>query len=414
MMKRIKAAGLAALLAGLMLTAACAPAVNHVDGPASPAPTPAEVSTPEPTPSPTAAPTPTPMLTPTPEPTAAPVTIDSVIAAMSDRELIGQMVMIGFNGTEDMDSESAQLMKDYGVGNVMLFGWNTKTFEQTKALTARIQSHGANGVPVMIGIDLEGGRVVRFSGQWKPKLSSAQALGKKNDPQRVYEQYRQIGQTLREIGIAVDFAPVLDIAKEPTFLGSRVFGGDADKVAALTREAVKGLHDGGVASLGKHFPGHGYTTEDSHETLPVINVSRDKMEAYSLIPFASAVDEGIDAILVAHLKFPKIDRDYIASVSPVFITDMLRGDMNFNGVVISDDMRMMGLRSQYSVGEGAVLHILAGGDIVLVGLHGKLQKQALDALYQAVQDGRIGRARLEQSVRRILTLKQAYMGFLPA
>ncbi len=408
MVKRIKTFCLAGLLAIIIFSAACAPhgltvtVVPETAAAATPVPTP--VPTPEPTPIPTPVPTPA----PTPEP------IDSLIASMSDQELIGQMVMIGFEGTEDMQSESAQLMRDYSIGNVMLFGWNTKTFEQTKALTDKIQGYGTKGIPVMIGLDVEGGTVERFKGQWKPRINSARTLGKKNDAQLVYEQYKEIGQKLKETGIMIDFAPVLDIAHDPssTFLAKRMFGSDAEQVSVLIRQAVKGLHDGGTASLGKHFPGHGYTNEDSHQTLPVINVSLEEMTGYSLVPFAAAVNEGIDAMLVAHLSYPQIDSESITSLSPAVITGLLRETMGFQGVVVSDDMRMQGLKSQCTVGEGAVRHILAGGDVVLIGKHVSLQKDVLDSLNQAVQDGRLTRERLEESVRRILALKQKYTGFI--
>lgn len=355
-------------------------------------------------PSPTQAPTPIPTTEPEPDP------IDLLISRMSDRELIGQMVMIGFTGTQDMDSDSIELMQDYFIGNVILFGWNTDTFSQTKELTDKINAYNASDIPLLIGIDVEGGNVVRFKGQWEPFISSAQELGRAGDPPRVYEQYNQIGQQLKEIGININFAPVLDIARDPssTFLGDRMFGSDPENVSVLIREAIKGLHDSGIASLGKHFPGHGDTASDSHKTLPVINATLEEMESYSLVPFQAAIDEGVDALLVAHLSYPNVDSQYITSVSPAVITEILREEMGFEGVVFSDDMRMQGLREQYSVGEGAVLHILAGGDVVLIGKYYDLQEEVLQSLYLAVQEGRITRERLEQSVRRILEMKLKY------
>ncbi len=411
MMKRMRTLCLAGLLAIVILFAGCIPSGVAVSQ-TVPEETPAAIATPAPTLGPTPEPPPAPTPDPTPEPTPDP--IESLIASMSDQELIGQMVMIGFTGTKDMDDEYAQLMRDNGIGCVMLFGWNTETFEQTKALTDKIQAYSIKGIPVMIGLDVEGGRVERFKGQWDPKTQTARTLGKKNDAKRVYDQYKQIGQKLRETGIMIDFAPVLDIAHHPseTFLASRMFGSDAQQVSVLIREAVKGLHDGGTASLGKHFPGHGYTNEDSHQTLPVSDVSLEEMTGYSLIPFAAAIDEGIDAMLVAHLSYPQLDSESITSLSPTVITGLLRDTMGFKGVVISDDMRMQGLRCQCTVGEGAVRYILAGGDIVLIGKHVSLQKDIIDSLNQAVMDGRITRERLEESVRRILALKQKYTGFV--
>ncbi len=376
----------------------------------SPSPTQTATATPSPTPSPTPVPTPSPSPTPIPTPTPDPIKV--IIAGMSDKELIGQMVMIGFTGTEDMDADSIALMQEYSVGGVLLFGWNTDGFEQTRALVEQVNSHNPSAIPLMVGIDLEGGQVIRFGAEWSPALLSAQTLGERNDPQLVYDQYERIGLQLRDIGINIDFAPVLDIAPDPslTFLGSRMFGSDPDIVGLLVGEAVEGLHAAGIASLGKHFPGHGDTAEDSHETLPVINYTMDEMENYSLVPFQYAIDAGVDAMLVAHLMYPNVDNEYITSISPTIITTLLRQQMGFNGVVFSDDMRMQGLRSHYSVGKGAVLHILAGGDVVLIGKYIDLQRSVLDSLYQAVQDGTISRERLEESVYRILALKAAYCG----
>ena len=364
----------------------------------------------KPIPEPSASTTPTAMPTPTAVPTPTLNPIDMRISQMSIRELIGQMVMIGFTGTDDVDSDSVQIIQDYSIGNVILFGWNTETFEQTQELIQAVNSYNASDIPLLIGIDVEGGSVTRFKGQWKPFINSAQKLGQINDPDRVYEQYKHIGTQLKEIGINIDFAPVLDIAHDPssTFLGNRMFGSDPETVSVLIRAAIKGLHDGGIASLGKHFPGHGDTASDSHETLPVINATLEQAQSYALAPFQAAVDEDIDAILVAHLSYPNIDSQYITSVSPAVITDILRKTMGFEGVVFSDDMRMRGLRSQYTVGEGAVLHILAGGDIVLIGKYADMQKDVLDTIYQAFKDGRITRERLEQSVRRILNMKRKY------
>ncbi len=333
---------------------------------------------------------------------------------MSDRELIGQMIMIGFNGTKDMPAETVQLMREYSVGNVMLFGTaNTNTFSQTTKLVDNINSHNPGGIPLLIAIYLEGGSVTRFPHQWHPFISSAKTLGKADDPQRVFDQYKRIGEQLKEIGININFAPVLDIAHNPssTFLGSRMFGSDPDKVSPLVVEAVKGLHAAGIASLGKHFPGHGDTATDSHEKTPIIGATLEEMENYSLIPFKAAVDSGIDGMLVAHLSYPNVDSEDITSMSPTVINGILREEMGFNGLVISDDLRMKGFSSKYSIAKGAVQHILAGGDMLLIGKYTDKQKAVLDSIYDALQDGTLTRGRLEQSVRRVLELKMKYVGF---
>jgi beta-N-acetylhexosaminidase len=179
-----------------------------------------------------------------------------------------------------------------------------------------------------------------------------------------------------------------------------MFGSDPDKVSPLVVEAVKGLHDSGIASLGKHFPGHGDTATDSHEKTPVIDATLEEMENYSLIPFKAAVDAGLDAMLVAHLSYPNVDSQYITSVSPTVITGILREEMGFNGVVFSDDLRMKGFTSHYTAEEGAVLHILAGGDVLLVGKSPDKQKAVLDSIYAALHISQIGTPLLPFESRR--------------
>lgn len=398
------------IIAAVMLLSACGyegsiTVVTLSPEPSNSSQTPAEVPTPSPTP--TEAPTPTPSPTPVPDP------LDAYIAQMSDKELIGQLIMIGFTGTNTMASDYVKLMQEYSVGNIMLYGWNTDTFSQTEKLVKNVNSKNKSKIPLLIGIDLEGGSVTRFPRQWHPFISSAQTLGRANDPKRVFKQYKRIGAQLKDIGINIDFAPVLDIAHNPssTFLGSRMFGSNPTKVSKLIIEAINGLHDAGIASLGKHFPGHGETSTDSHDRLPVLKATLEDMESYSLIPFKAAVDSGVDAMLVAHLSYPNVDSEYITSVSPTIITGILRDEMGFNGVVFSDDLRMKGFSSKYSAGKGAVLHILAGGDVLLVGKYPDKQKEVLDGLYAALQDGTLSRERIEQSVRRVLELKMKYAGF---
>lgn len=362
------------------------------------------------TPSPSPSVTPTPTATPTAVPSADP--IEQRISKMSDKELIGQMVMIGFDGTANMDSSRIELLKDYDIGNIFLFGWNTKTFPQTKKLLQKINSYNPEDIPLLFGVDLEGGVVNRFRGQWKPSLYSARKLGKLNDPKIVHDEYYRIGQQLKNMGIYMDFAPVLDIAHNPsaTFLNSRIFGKDPEKVTALISSAIKGLHDAGIASLGKHYPGIGDVSTDPHQALPVLKISKSQADNFYLVPFQSAVQQGIDAMMVTHLSYPEIDDKYITSVSPVFISQILRGDMGFKGVVVSDDLRMKGFTSRYPIDKGAVLFIQAGGDMVFIGKFPNVQKEVCDSIYNAVQDGTLSRERLEESVRRILELKQKYCG----
>jgi len=394
-MKKRLAVKIATMLMAVVLLAGCAPATTGQD----------VVWT---TPEPTATPEPTPV--PTPEPTPEPDPIDVMISHMSDRELVGQMIMLGFYGSSDMPEEVDELMREYRIGNLFLFGWNIDTFSQTKRLTDNLQDNNYSRLPLLIGTDVEGGNVVRF--KWDRWPSSAQSLGRRNNPEEVRAQYKKFGDYLTDSGININFAPVLDISSHPdsTFLGKRMFGGDPEKVAPLVSEAVIGLHEGNIAATGKHFPGHGDTATDSHSSLPVMHSTYEEMQQHELVPFQAAIDSGLDAMLVGHLSYPEVDSENMASLSYTFITEILREDMGFEGVVFSDDIRMGAVTRNYTAGEAAVRFIEAGGDIVLCGKFIDKQRDVCESIMAAVESGRISRERLEESVRRIIILKMNWAG----
>lgn len=325
---------------------------------------------------------------------------------MSDEELLGQMILLGFSGQSGMPEAIAKLYQDYKVGGVMLFGWNVVSFEQTKELVQNLQAQNAYpDLPLIVGIDEEGGIVSRLP--WSPRTTTAATLGRRGSVQRVYDQFLRIGQGLHDEGINLDFAPVLDVAPQlaGTFLGNRMYGTNPDKVIPLTNAAVDGLHDAGVFSLGKHFPGHGETATDSHKVLPEIDDSLSRLNSYTLKPFQAAVDNGVDAMLVGHLLYPALDAKYPASLSKKVITGLLRDKMGFQGVIFSDDMRMGAITSNYNIGEACVRFIEAGGDVVFIGKYTDKETRAVKALAAAVKNGRISRDRLLESAYRIVKLK---------
>lgn len=330
------------------------------------------------------------------------------ISALSDKELVGQLVMAGFDGTSKPSDVFLDIMSEYKLGNVILFGWNIDSFSQTEKLIDVLNSNNAiPEIPLLIATDVEGGTVRRFN--WKPALLSAKELGRLDNTQKVYSQYLRIGKALLEIGVNVDIAPVLDIAPKPneTFLGSRLFGSNPEKVSKLTNAAIRGLREAGVVSIGKHFPGHGNTSTDSHNSLPTIQRDMEQLRAYELIPFNAAIKEGVDGILVGHILYPKIDKS-LTSVSSRFINELLRNEMGFDGFIMSDDMRMKALTSKLEIGEAAVQFIESGGDLVLIGKYPEKQIRVLNALYQALTSGRLSRDRLEESALRLLKIKERF------
>ena len=399
-------------------TSASGPTVSNTDAPQATA---APLFTPEPTEAPTPVPTPTPTPTLSPEPTPVPVEVKlrQYVATMTDREKIGQLVMFGFSGTNAVSDEFARIMADYAVGNVILYGPNISRydkdggFDRCAKLTEDIRAHNATDIPLLISTDVEGGSVTRF--RWRTKIQSANILGINDDPETAQLQFERIATAMADVGINTDLAPVLDVAKSPsrTFLGDRILSSDEEVAARIGCACIEGLQTGGCLSIAKHFPGHGATNADSHNTTPVVKKTREELEAYELVPFERAVAAGVDGVMVAHILYPEIDPDFIASQSGIIIDGILRGEMGFTGLVMADDFRMNGLRSRTSLEEAAVRFILAGGDLILCGANHSYQRSILKGLTAAVSDGTIPQERLDESVVRILAAKMKITDWAP-
>ena len=397
------------------------PAASFAPGPDAAAPTAAPLFTvgpaAAPTPEPTAAPEPTPSPTPTPVPMEA--KLRQYVAGMSDKEKIGQLVMFGFSGTNTVSSEFAKMMEDYAIGGVILYGANISRddkdggFDRCAKLTEDIRSHNATSIPLLISLDVEGGSVTRF--RWRTKTLPARTLGDQGDEEAAQIQFQRIATALSDVGVNTDLAPVLDVAKDPskTFLGQRIISSDEELAARIGCACIEGLQTGGCLSVAKHFPGHGATGADSHDTTPLVKKTLEELWDYELYPFQQAVAAGVDGIMMAHIRYPQIDPDHVASQSEVFMTDLLRGEMGFEGVIMADDFRMNGLRSQAALDEAAVRFILAGGDLILCGINHSYQRSILKGLTDAVADGTISEDRLNESVVRVLTAKMKVTDWEP-
>lgn len=367
--------------------------------------------------------TPTPEATATPEPTPtpeiAPATaeewVERYMTTMSVQEKLGQLMMFGFSGTSEVQNPFREIWSNYAVGNAILYGPNIKSsnsdggFGQAKSLTERIASSVNNNIPPLIGIDVEGGSVVRF--RWNPQPVSARSLGRRRDVDFAKEQFQTIGAKLVSVGINLDLAPVLDVSENPmdTFLETRIISEDATIAAGIGSAIIEGLHAGGCLSSAKHFPGHGGTNEDSHAVTPVVDKSLEALQSYDLVPFVSAIESGVDAIMVSHVLYPALDSTDIATMSKPIMTDLLRVQMGFEGLILSDDFRMDGLTTRYEVGDASVRFILAGGDIIICGAVSEKQQAIAEALGAAAADGRLTQERLDESVKRVL-LKKLSLG----
>lgn len=393
---------------------------------------------PDPTPEPTATVVQQPVIqqptvTETPAPTEVPQATEEVpsfsteeealrayVEAMPLEDKLGQLVMFGFSGVTEPSSEFTRILYEYHVGNIVLYGGNINRtnaedggFLDAARLTTRLEDINPTEIPFLVSIDIEGGRVQRF--KWDDAPVSANTIGKKNDSDLAYSQFFTVGETLRDVGINMNLAPVLDVAKDPmkTFLTTRIISSNAETAAAMGSDIIRGLNDAGCLSTAKHFPGHGATTEDTHETTPIVNKSLEDLESYELIPFRAGVEAGVDAMLVAHILYPKLDESHIASMSERVITDLLRDEMGFTGIVMSDDFRMGGLTLRYDVGDAAVRFLLAGGDLILCGPRTDLQIKIMKALSAAAADGTLSDARINESVIRILEKKMKVTGWTP-
>ena len=366
---------------------------------------------------PTATPAPTP--TPTPSPVPVEVKLRLYVEGMTDQEKIGQLVMFGFSGTKAVSSEFAKIMADYAVGNVILYGANIARddrdggFDRCAGLTKDVRAHSAASVPLLVSIDVEGGHVTRF--RWRTGIVSADTLGKNDDEESAQLQFQRIATALCDVGINVDLAPVMDIAKDPskTMLGQRIISNDPETASRIGAACIEGIQMGGCLSVVKHFPGHGATSVDSHDATPVVKKSLSELQTYELVPFEGAVAAGADGVMVAHILYPEIDPDRVATQSEAIITGILREDMGFDGVVMADDFRMNGLRSKTSLDKAAVQFILAGGDLILCGANHDYQRSILKGLTDAVADGTIPEERLNESVLRVLRAKMKVTDWQP-
>lgn len=335
--------------------------------------------------------------------------IKELIDSMSINEKIGQLMIVGFNGTS-VDENINDLIKTSYIGGVILFGNNVESLNGVTELINNIKlSNMNNKIPLFISVDEEGGVVSRTPNEFL-KLPSSLSIGVYNNKEMCYEVGEIIANELKLMGYNMDYAPVLDILSNPnnTVIGSRAFGRDADIVSNLGISVMKGINENNVIPVVKHFPGHGDTSVDSHYGLPLVEKSLNELKELEFIPFQNAINSGADAIMVSHILLKNIDSENPATMSKKIVSDILRDEMNFKGVVISDDMTMAAIMDNYDIGEASVKAINAGVDIILV-CHGYDNEiKVLTSISEAVNSGEITEERLDESVYRILSLKNKY------
>jgi beta-N-acetylhexosaminidase len=347
------------------------------------------------------------------------ISVEDFITTLTLEEKVGQLLMPDFRTWDDipvtnLNDEIKSEIKNKHIGGVILFAENFKSKAQSTHLISTMQEQAE--IPLMISVDQEGGLVTRIP--FMPQMPGNMALGATNNPALAKEVGIGIGSELRSLGIHVNFGPVLDVNNNPNnpVIGVRSFGDDPNRVIELGQAYMEGLNEAGVLAVGKHFPGHGDVSLDSHFVLPTSNKTIEDLQNLELKPFKSLIDSGIQGIMTAHIAFPSIESETVkskkdglpielpATLSPKIITNILRNDLSYQGLIFTDAMDMKAVANHFGTAEASIRAIEAGVDIVLMPEN---LQHAFDGILEAVKKGRIKEARIDESVKRILQVKSS-------
>ena len=329
--------------------------------------------------------------------------VDKLVAKMSDADKVGQLLMIGIHGTT-LNDDAKFMLNEYRVGGIILFDRNMESKDQVKTLITDINKAGKSAglTPLFLGIDQEGGAVARMDDKLI-KVPPAEEVGKMPVEQAV-SLAKQSGAELKDLGFNINFAPVADLG----LTYGRSYSTSPDEVVRYAGAVGKAYDEAGLWYSYKHFPGIGKIDVDLHADTSIVPVSKETLLSEDTKVFIDLIKQSKPntyTIMVSHAMYPQIDPDHPASLSKAIITDWLRKDIGYNGVVVTDDMDMGALANHYTFGDMAVQSILAGSDILLVCHEYEHMQEAYNGLMKAVKDGRISKERLDESVKRILLMK---------
>lgn len=335
----------------------------------------------------------------------------AVLASLSLRERIGQRFVVPIPGTRLQDGAGRAIARVNPAGFIV-YPWNFRSLDDARSLLSSITEFASmvnRDLSPLIAADQEGGRVAAFRSPEMVRLPSAAVLGRTGDPSLVRAATYVSSVQLRELGVTMNFAPVLDVfdVADDSVIGDRSFGGSADLVTSFVRPALEASAGAGIIATAKHFPGHGVTTVDSHLDLPVVSFSRSELDRDHLPPFREAILAGVPAIMTGHLLFEEIDPNYPVTLSRVFLQEILRDELGFEGVVVTDGLEMAAIREHYTLEETLIR--LFQNDVDLILLYREYDVvELVDLVVTLVRRGEVTENDIDRGVLRVLTLKERY------
>ena len=339
--------------------------------------------------------------------------IEAILAQLSPYERVCQLFIvkpesiISAKHVTQAGTATRNAMGKYPVGGFIYFSSNVTGEKQITAMIDTMQeiSRENTGVGLFIGVDEEGGTITRVSKKLPmTKFDTMAEIGARGDAQEAYALGSTLAGELTPLGFNIDFAPVADvlILQKNTEIGDRSFGRDAQRVAEMVAAETRGLTEGGILACLKHFPGMGSAVSNSHLGMSTSSRTLGELRETEFLPFAAGIDAGTRMVMVSHVTYTAVDPDSPASLSKTFVTELLRGELGFDGLIITDALRMQAIADHYASGVAAVCAVEAGADLLLMPADAPA---AMEGLYEAVQNGQISQERIDESVRRILACK---------
>lgn len=337
--------------------------------------------------------------------------VSEVMDEMTLEQKIGQLFIVNtdsldFNAEKNITDKMKETIKEYRPGGVIFFSFNLDNRKQIKKFIRKMQKQSQ--IPMFMSVDEEGGSVARIAnteGMKTTKIPPMAEIGKSRDTSRAYEAANTIGSEIAKLGFNLDFAPVADITtnENNTEIGERSFGNDAAMVSGMVSEAVKGLQSNGVSATLKHFPGQGDSGEDTHKGYVNLEVTIDRLREVEFQPFEAGIKAGADAVMVSHVSVRSVTQNEVpASLSPLMVNDILRNELQYDNIIITDAMNMKIITKFYDSGQAAVMALEAGNDMILMPDD---FVSAFEAVQTAIKDGTLSERRINQSVARIIETK---------